>query len=437
MYHPPTRPAPLQGLQRAWPMRRAASLFCGAGGACLGLRQAGYEVVAGVDFDAAALATYEAAGGHPIQHKITVEEPVPVDWIERLSGLDLLWASPPCQPWSQAGKRLGSADDRDAWPQTIEAVRLLRPRWFVAENVKGVQALHRSWTIPALEALGYVASFRVLDPVNWGLPQRRQRVILVAGPEPFPWPVPTHGKRTDLFVRETWQGMGEALGIEAVFQADSGAGLIVRSGPRIIPDGAPSFPIRGGGAGGIVLDPKPPQSQRIHPLDAPAPTIDGVSSSGGAHGILIGQVVNGPHKGARVYEEPRHPTCRPELPATTIRSGGNGHSAPHDAITGKETSYVVTGGLEPERLSLPSPAVLATEAKGARHQSYDPDRTPNRASDALYRGTGRRRLTPEEAAILQGFPADYPWRGGITALYRQIGNACPAILARVIAERIP
>ena len=57
-----------------------------------------------------------------------------------------------------------------------------------------------------------------------------------------------------------------------------------------------------------------------------------------------------------------------------------------------------------------------------------------RASDALYLATGRRRLTVEECARLQDFPGDHPWQGTKTARYRQVGNAVPPTLARVVAE---
>ena len=59
-----------------------------------------------------------------------------------------------------------------------------------------------------------------------------------------------------------------------------------------------------------------------------------------------------------------------------------------------------------------------------------------RASDALYLGTGRRRLTTAECAVLQDFPADHPFQGGIGAQYRQIGNAVPVPLGRAIGQAL-
>ncbi len=60
----------------------------------------------------------------------------------------------------------------------------------------------------------------------------------------------------------------------------------------------------------------------------------------------------------------------------------------------------------------------------------------DRASDALWLSTGRRRLTVEECAKLQDFPQGHPWQGTKTEKYRQVGNAVPPMLARVLARAV-
>lgn len=85
-------------------------------------------------------------------------------------------------------------------------------------------------------------------------------------------------------------------------------------------------------------------------------------------------------------------------------------------------------------LDRPSPAVLCSEVKGSG-PGANPDKM-QRASDALYLATGRRRLTVEECARLQDFPDAHPWQGNQTARYRQIGNAVPPTLARVVADAL-
>ena len=91
-------------------------------------------------------------------------------------------------------------------------------------------------------------------------------------------------------------------------------------------------------------------------------------------------------------------------------------------------------------LSLPSAGVCTTEVKGTRASAasgFTFHGGPDRASDSLFLATGRRRLTWQECAVLLGFPADYPFAGGIGAKYRQIGNAVAPVMAEALARSIP
>lgn len=86
-------------------------------------------------------------------------------------------------------------------------------------------------------------------------------------------------------------------------------------------------------------------------------------------------------------------------------------------------------------LARPSPTVSAVgEAKGSGPGGH-PERM-QRASDALFLDTGRRRLTVAECAALQDFPPGYPFQGGVSAQYRQVGNAVPPRLAEVVGRSL-
>jgi len=105
-----------------------------------------------------------------------------VDWAD-VEPVDVLTAGWPCQPWSQAGRRRGSEDERALWPEVAGALRVLRPRLFVGENVPtvvGAGELERA--LGDLSALGFDAEWAVFPASAVGAPHRRERLFLVAWP---------------------------------------------------------------------------------------------------------------------------------------------------------------------------------------------------------------------------------------------------------------
>lgn len=193
----------------------AADLFCGAGGLSLGLEQSGVRVVLGADHDTEALETHRHhMGGMAIDWDLG-----DVDVVERVATLirdndiDILAGGPPCQPFSKAGRsgmrflvRQGLREPhdrrRDLWRSYLEIVRLARPRAVIMENVPDM-ALDREMFILRsmvfdLESLGYTVQERVVDAWRYGVPQFRQRLILVAIRDggAFEWPAEAPRKVT-------------------------------------------------------------------------------------------------------------------------------------------------------------------------------------------------------------------------------------------------
>jgi len=126
--------------------------------------------------------------------------------------------------------------------------------------------------------------------------------------------------------------------------------------------------------------------------------------------------------GPRYVKRPTATHCDPRL-SLLVATGMTPWRTMHDVI-----------GVD---VMEPSITVCATEYKGARHMgNADMERTPMRASDQLWRATGRRRLEIEECALLQDFPVDHPFQGGKTSRYKQVGNAVPPSLAQAVAGAI-
>jgi DNA (cytosine-5)-methyltransferase 1 len=94
--------------------------------------------------------------------------------------IDIVSAGYPCQPFSNAGKRLGKEDDRHLWPEVKRLLEAIRPTWFVGENVAGHITLGLDIVLADLESIGYEWEAFVLPALAVGAPHRRDRVFIVA-----------------------------------------------------------------------------------------------------------------------------------------------------------------------------------------------------------------------------------------------------------------
>ena len=170
---------------------RVLDLFAGAGGLSLGLAEAGLDVRHAVEWDADSAATYRLA--HP-DVKLFEGDIATVDFTQHRGEIDVIAGGPPCQPWSDGGRRLGHDDPRDGLPQYLRAVREINPQAFVLENVGGLaragRLAHLEAYLQRLRGLGYHVVSAVLAAADFGVPQRRRRLFVVGTRRPgFDWPV--------------------------------------------------------------------------------------------------------------------------------------------------------------------------------------------------------------------------------------------------------
>jgi len=177
-------------------------LFAGCGGLALGFEAQGFETH-GFEMDADAVATYRRnLAGECTELFLTPETELPP--------ASVLIGGPPCQPFSVGGKQAGLNDSRDGFPIFISAVRRLRPEIFMFENVRGMFYRNRGYLDEVLIALrneGYIVEVKLLNGVDYGVPQNRERIVCVGHRGGFQWPAAQNKRIT----------AGEALG-ELAFQ---------------------------------------------------------------------------------------------------------------------------------------------------------------------------------------------------------------------------
>lgn len=375
----------------------AYDLFCGAGGASLGLKAAGLDVH-GFELWPLACETHRRNVGPCLEVDLN-----DVPW-EMFKRPDVLWASPPCQPFSAAGKKLADMDPRDGTPAFLRAVRALQPRLVIMENVKGLtfkkNLPYLGLIVAALEEEGYSVEWRVLNCADYGVPQTRQRLFVIARRAGLPrWPEPTHAVDGHFGGqgRKKWVTMAEALGWEREtapsYRTWRGAGMKERHGERPFHDSATE----------------------------PGPTI-----------------------AANTYRTLEWVHNRP---ATTVacdpRIGFPGHhdesarsmSEEHGAVKLTVDEAAALQGF-PVRMwagGLKSGVTAGVQPRDP-HEDPAPTSTSGASSTWEHADGSQRKVAPVEAAVFQDFPNGFEFLGKRTDQYRQIGNAVPPIMAKLLVE---
>lgn len=159
---------------------RTVELFAGAGGLALGLELAGLTTEALIEIDKAACETLKH--NRP-QWNVINEDVRNIDF-SKYKGVDVVTGGFPCQAFSYAGKKLGFDDVRGTmFFEFARAIKEIRPKMFIGENVRGLINHDNGRTlktiIDILTEMGYNVRYELLNAVNYGVPQKRERIIIV------------------------------------------------------------------------------------------------------------------------------------------------------------------------------------------------------------------------------------------------------------------
>lgn len=220
---------------------RSVELFAGGGGLALGLRHAGFHPEVVVEWNRHACRTLRENQMALSLGDRLVEGDVRNEDFRGLEGkIDLLAGGPPCQPFSVGGKHAGMLDPRDMFPQMIRAVREIRPPAVLIENVGGLtrrafasylEYVLMQLALPSLEAaegepwqshlarlryvaesggngpdLAYRVAHTVVDVADYGVPQRRRRLVIVAFREDLDvtWSMPARTHDQAALLHDKW-----------------------------------------------------------------------------------------------------------------------------------------------------------------------------------------------------------------------------------------
>ena len=455
-YHVPTleqiRAIPWNGLT-------VASTFAGAGGSSTGYRMAGYRILAAVEFVPAAADSYEA---NKADYTTLLRRDVRgLDASELLDAcglaageLDILDGSPPCEPFSTAGRR------ERTWNQVreysgqrqrtddlfLEYARLVdgvRPRVFVAENVVGLaRGRARGYfkrILAALRASGYRVQARVLDAAWLGVPQHRERVIIIGvrsdldadpiHPAPLPYQYTVRDAIGDLLASGATARMGS-------FKAkDHPADVTDDAAPTVVAGDSAYWSVEQVYTGHAF-------EETSRPLDAPAATVcAGASGGEGADLVFRRDTGTGESpKGITHYEVEEMRMIQPERPgfhkgreidldrnpAPTLAVGGfgglggeRGYEVEYDQQTSGNDAFEPNFGT----LDAAHPTVTAEGARTSGELRSSITRT-------------RRRFTIPELRRICGFPDDYVLTGGFSLQWERLGDAVPPPMAAAWARAL-
>ena len=261
--------------------KQVVSLFAGAGGIDLGLIRAGHQVIWANDFDLDSCETYAHNLGDHI-HCSDIKEVKS----NSIPDSDLIVGGFPCQGFSVANKFRSVEDKRnELYEEMLRIIQDKQPKWFIAENVSGILSLGSGKVFQMIlddfKAAGYRVTHRLENMADFGVAQKRKRVIILGTRSDLPLdmtlrhPDPTHSKNPTLFMKK-WVTMGEALRTFQKFDVPQDVASKYKFVERNFtghrrsdPDQpSPTILARGNGKGGVNATPHPFEERRLSVMES-------------------------------------------------------------------------------------------------------------------------------------------------------------------------
>jgi DNA (cytosine-5)-methyltransferase 1 len=382
-------------------MFKVMDLFCGTGGFSKGFENTGaFEVVHGIDVLPIAVETFKA--NHPAAAAIAGDiRQVRRSEVSGVTGLkrgevDVIIGGPPCQGFSSIRPFRSSTEDdprNSLFEEFASYVNFFRPRALVMENVVGLATFEGGATIERIvetfDDLGYDTDWRILNAANYGVPQRRERLVLLGvergGTIEFPSAThATSGKTIGHRARNRMHVVARSN--NALFDTADARSLA----PAVtVREAIDDLPLIHSGESSDRYDLPPRNSFQEDRRRAVGEELTLHAST--RHSEKMLEIIR--HSGDNISAIPKH----------LISSG---FSSCYSRLRGDEPSVTVT-------VNFVHPA-----SNKCIHPDLD------------------RALTPREGARLQSYDDDFIFRGNRAQIVKQIGNAVPPLLGTAIAESV-
>lgn len=392
---------------------RVISLFSGAGGMDLGFINAGFDIVWANDFFKESVESYKKN----INEDIVFGDITKIKSSEMPDDIDLVIGGFPCQGFSVANTKRSMKDERNfLYKEMLRVIKDKNPKFFVAENVKGILSMEKGKVIEMIkkdfESLGYKVDARLLNAAEYGVPQARERVVIIGNRLGLenPYPTPTHWVDSKKYTSK--KGLKKPVTVKETIGFLSDVRL--SDYPIKLEDGTIIYNHM---AATNVYDKFWGRKYKVNQADI----CDYLKLWRDKAGYTTKKVDD--HFGYKYtaghwFRKDNHSGSIPKpsdwWELKKILRFDSKYDKKVTTMVEKEIKFEQS--LRITNWDRPSDTITATS----------PEIHVNK----------ERRLSARECAMLQTFPMDYQFVGSLNVVYRQIGNAVPVKLAEQIAQGI-
>ena len=392
---------------------RIISFFSGAGGMDLGFKKAGFDIVWANDFFKEAVESYKKN----VSKNVVYGDITKIDSSEIPDDIDLVIGGFPCQGFSVANTKRSMKDERNfLYKEMLRVIKDKKPKFFVAENVKGLLSMEKGKVFQMIksdfESLGYKVDAKLLNAAEYGVPQARERLVIIGnrlGVE-NPFPTPTHWVDSKHY--KSKEGLKDPVTVKQTigFLSDvklSDYPITLNNGSKIYNHIAATN----------VYDKFWGRKYEVNQADI----CDYLKYWRDKSGYSTKKVDD--HFGYKYTA------------GHWFRKDNNSGSIPKPSDWWELKKIFKFDDTYDKQVTTMVEKEIKYE-QSLRITNWDRPSDTITATSPEIHVNKERRLSARECAMLQTFPMDYEFVGSLNTIYRQIGNAVPVKLAEQIANGI-